>query len=90
MHHQRGVKPRLFLRSTVDVLQLQQLLEPHSLVLVKTEDALHEGGGRCVGEDGVYDFIDFFLRVVLDFDGLVGEETEPDLADVPHELVLGI
>jgi hypothetical protein len=27
---------------------------------------------------------------VLDLDGLVGEETQPDLADVPHQLVLRV
>lgn len=43
-----------------------------------------------MGNGGVYEFIHFFLRIVLDFYRLICKETEPNFADVPHELVLSI
>lgn len=90
MDHQGGVKPGLIFLTAVEFFQLQQFLEPHSLVLIQTEDTLHEGSGGRMGDSGVYDLIHFFLRVVFNFHGLVSEEAQPDLADVPHELVLSI
>lgn len=75
MDHQGGVKPGLFFLPAVDVFQLQQLLEPHALVLIQAEDALHKGSSGCMGYCRIYEFIHFFLRVVFDFHGLVCEET---------------
>lgn len=43
-----------------------------------------------MGDCGIDELIDLLLRIVLDLEGLVGEETQPDLADVPHELVFSV
>ena len=88
MNHERGVEFCLLLLPSAEFLHLQQVLKFDSLILVETEQLFHESGDGWLGYDCIDESVHFLLGVVLYFDWLIGEEAEPGLADVPHQLVL--
>jgi hypothetical protein len=90
VHHQRRVELGLLLVPAVQLLHLQQRLELHPSVLVQAQQLLEDGCDLGVGHAVVDELVDLLLRVVLDLERRVGEEAQPDLADVPDQLVLAV
>ena len=88
MNHERGVEFCLLLLPSAEFLHLQQVLKFDSLILVETQQSFHESGDVRLGYNFIDESVQILLGVVLYFDWLIGEEAEPGLADVPHQLVL--
>ena len=88
--HQRAVELGLLLLLLPQQLLAQQLLELHPLRLVQHQDLLEQPRDLRRRHEGIDQAVHLLLRVVLDLHRLVGEEPQPNLAQVPHQLVLGV
>lgn len=90
MAHQRTVELRLLLLLLPQQFLIQQILELDPLRLVQHQYLLEQLCDLRRWHIGINDPINILLSIVFDLNRLIGKEPQPNLAQVPYQLVLRV
>jgi hypothetical protein len=79
-----------FLLVIEEYLFSEQALEGYSFDFIEAQYPLEEKLEGSASDEAIDELIHLLLRVVLYLHWLLSKESDPNLAEVPYQLVLGI